>query len=779
MRSWDRPMHLIRTTSSIETRRGFTLFEVSISLVLVSFGVVSVLMLLPSGIRAQQMSRYQLLASARAMEMIDQFNSSTNANLLMEREGVNPWDTYASYRSYSADLEARIATFRFGMFPLPMEIAKRLDSDGDEIQQILGRGGYLYYTQPMASVGFNPVGLHANMPLPNESQKLLCAVTGYAQQNAITSLPWKDWPYYDAYPSPPMYGIHNNGNADGLQNTPYKFYESHFAGTYLLWEDTLPADNGDMGIVFKGIIRNSNCLPLTTAWVDSADVIALKLKRTSGYFAYGELGGWVLDRQVGMDATSGDAALPGNWQQINPDGLKRNNNTTDNMGQPQILPGGGNRNNPIFNHPTKGTPTTMKDLARESALAYFGLAYWYAKRKGVSTAILDGTTLTDDGSLLNPTTLFQTGVTPNAPLAINAARFLAHAAMSITAHFQPEDSKTGLPADDETIPLPGNFEVYAPTTGVLGAKLGAAFTINGAFNKARPQAYHENALKLVMRYAATYPYDFGAPRPTNRAIMSDFPLLQYDPFGGLVKGDTSGFPSYNYGAIPSSAMPGNSGAVSGPNQWRFISAQPITNFGRSFSYPAIDIEAKRADIASKGDPSHFTLARQFDAADRCRQIVFFAVDWQAYEDFETAPSAPVDASRYPRFAPNNKVSQVANLMDGDFGDRHSYGVRNPEKTIVYTEDTSNKATGDDVYIAGIDNMGTPDKGKSASAIAIFSGRYGADRNFNGTKTDQNGTSVLRLYGKLDRGPVPKSARMRAAVVARFNFYDPRIPLVTK
>lgn len=774
------------TRLSIRTgaRQAFTLFEVAISLGIVSFGVVSVLMLLPSGIKAQQMSRFQLLASARAMEMIDQFGSAANTNLLMEREGINPWDSYASYRSYAPDLETRIATYRFGMFPLPQDIAKRLDSDGDEIHQILGRGGYLYYTQPMASVGFNPVGLHANMPLPNESQKLVCAVTGYAQQNAITSLPWKDWPYHNAYPSPPMYGIHNHGTADGLQNTPYRFYESHHAGTYLLWEDTLPADDGDMGIVFRGIIKNRDSLPLTTAWVENADVPTIthagkRLHRNSGYFPYGEIHGWIPDRQVMLNKTTGNPDLPGTWRQINPDGLKRNNHLSDNMGQPQFLPGSTTKLNPVYNHPTTGAPTTMKQLSRESALAYFALAYWYAKRKQVSDAVLDGTVLPDDGTLLTKTTLFQSSATHNAALAVNAARFLAHAAMAVTAHFQPEDAR-GMAADDETILLPGQFEVFAPTTNVtLGAMLGPAFTINGNLTKARAHAYHDNAMKLVMRYAASYPYDFGAPRPTNRAIMMDFPLMQYDPFGGLVTGDTSGFPSYNYGSIPTSATPGNPGALAGPNQWRMISGQPITNFGRSQSYPAIDVEAKQPDITSRGDGSHFTLTRPFDAADRCRQIVFFAVDWQSYEDFETAPSAPVDASRYPRWAPHNRQSQVAKLMNGDFGDRFAFGMRNPEKTIVYTEPTDDKPTGEDVYIAGVDNMGSRDKGPSANATAIFSGRYGADRNFNGTRVDQVGTSVTRMYGKLDRGPVPKSVRMRAVVVARFNFYDPRIPLVTR
>jgi len=43
--------HFFLWRSSVNT--GFTLFEVSISLALVAFGVVSVLMLLPTGVKAQ------------------------------------------------------------------------------------------------------------------------------------------------------------------------------------------------------------------------------------------------------------------------------------------------------------------------------------------------------------------------------------------------------------------------------------------------------------------------------------------------------------------------------------------------------------------------------------------------------------------------------------------------------------------------------------------------------------------------------------------------------
>ena len=799
-------------------RRGFTLFEVSISLALVAFGVVSVLMLFPSGIKAQQMSRFQLLAAARAMEMIDQFGSSSNTNLLREREGVNPWDTYGSDRSYSPDLETRIATYRFGMFPLPMDIARRLDSDGDEIQKILSQGGYLYYSQPSATTGFNPVGMKEKMPLPNESQKLLCAITGYAQQNAITVNPWKDWPYHAPYPSPPMHGIHGWAE-DSIQATPNRFRENH-NGWFLLWEDTVPGDNGDMGFVFRGIIKNKDVkpqdtLPLTSAWVDSLDVelawengkdkksTGNKYHKCSGYFPYGDLGGWILDRQVSKDANN-QPGLPGYWAQINPDGKKRLNNRPDNSMQPQHLPWRDPKRsseplpNPVYKTKDGLTEVKIKDLSRESALAYFGLAYWYAWRKGVSTNLLEGKPLSDDATLLQQSTLFKAGTNNNTALAINAARFLAHAAMCVTAHFK--DSAEYTPSEDDSIPLPGTFQVFNPKTfsvkgppAIPAVPVGGDFTIPVVLTKAVIHTYYDNAMKLVMRYAASHPYDFGAPRPMNRAIMMDFPLTQYDPFGGLVNADTTGYAGYNYGTIPNSALAQNTGAVPGPNQWRMISAQPLTNLGASNTYPGINLEAKRADIVSKGGNSHFTLTRPFDASDRCRQIVFFSVDWQSYEDFETAPSAPVDASRYPKTAPINKRSAVANLMDGDFGDRFTYNMRNPEKTLVFLEDTSQAPTGEEIRILGVDNMKDENNVQFPDRLTngkdVFSGIYGADRNFNGTKStrvpdvnnpdNRDFDNIIALFGKLDRGPVPKSVRMRAVVVSRFNYYDPRLPLVTR
>lgn len=346
-------MHPIHTSLLPQPRRGFTLFEVAISLVLVAFGVVSVLMMFPAGLKAQQLSRYQILATAKAVELIDVFASTTNANVMMDREGPNPWDTIGSYRAYAPDLETSVSTFRSGMYPLPPDLARRFDSDGDEIKQVLEQGGYLYYSQPLATLGFNPIGIRDKMPTPNESQKLVCAVVGYAQQNALTTMPYKAWPYYTPYPSPPMH-TSNSKHSDSKPTSPYTVFDNSSvrSDSMMLWEDTLDADSGDMAVVFRAVVRSPNPgsvdLPLTTAWVDSADVrnhSAPMLRRSSGYWAYGDAGGWVLDwwREKYSDAGV-VKQKPGKWWQANPDGSKANNLTPYDL-QPATLPDG--KPNPV------------------------------------------------------------------------------------------------------------------------------------------------------------------------------------------------------------------------------------------------------------------------------------------------------------------------------------------------------------------------------------------------------------------------------------------------
>lgn len=211
------PTHLPSTHPS---RSGFTLFEVAISLVIVTVGVLSVMMLMPAGLKAQQMARFQILASAKAIEIM-----SVNANQWKKwdeqrMEGQSLGLCSINQAAQTPIIEQKMTNWRHGSLPVPLDIARRLDSDNDEIQTILAQGGYLFYSspRPIASDNEEALGLEDDFvegrtnvrpptledrEISNESQRLVYAFVGPAQQPALASHPCKAWPYYDWYPTPP------------------------------------------------------------------------------------------------------------------------------------------------------------------------------------------------------------------------------------------------------------------------------------------------------------------------------------------------------------------------------------------------------------------------------------------------------------------------------------------------------------------------------------------------------------------------------------------------
>jgi hypothetical protein len=103
----------------------------------------------------------------------------------------------------------------------------------------------------------------------------------------------------------------------------------------------------------------------------------------------------------------------------------------------------------------------------------------------------------------------------------------------------------------------------------------------------------------------------------------------------------------------------------------------------------------------------------------------------------------------------------ARMGDDQFRDEQMWAFRNPEKCMLFTNPSLTVATGTSTSSWEVLNNGNcPDQGAGQNQVSIFNGLYGADRNFNQV---------------LDRGTVPKSVRIRAQLVARFNFYDPRVP----
>jgi hypothetical protein len=200
----------------------FTLFEVVISLLLVTIAVTTILMLMPMGVKAQQMARYQLYASVKANEFIESYSQCiADFNVTQDHNAfqlnVNwPYNngngTFGSHLTDKAiygclgqyDLERIVVNSNEGNYPIPLNIARRLDSPGDEIQKTLDLGAHIYYCDPFpgknATRGMNTIGA-----LPDASgdlQRLAWAVVGYPQQNALPMDPLEQH-HNEMWPFPP------------------------------------------------------------------------------------------------------------------------------------------------------------------------------------------------------------------------------------------------------------------------------------------------------------------------------------------------------------------------------------------------------------------------------------------------------------------------------------------------------------------------------------------------------------------------------------------------
>ena len=663
---------------------GFTLFEVALSLALVASGVISIIMIFPIGLKAVQQSRFQLYAAAKAEEMIEQFSTAHFDNATSDTEGPNCWDAASSYRSQTWDLDARISSHRYGMMPLPLDIARRLDSNDDEIARIIAEGGYVYYSQPLASSGLQEQS-QLQAP-PNEAQKLIIGITGYAQQNAMPIFPMKNWPYFASFPSPPIHYCHMLDNWLPPPNTSatagsnyYDVYRFPSGGESLsnFWESTR--------ILGPGVPGTNNPIPGTDP----------DMQKVVDWPESGERYGFV---PYGFTATA---------------------------------------------------PT------RAAAIRYVQATLWYCQKKGLPTTFWDNT----NDVPITPTTVVPSFIPSTAPAdkwkQVQAMRFLSHAATCLTAWYSLSN---GAAAEDLT------RGVRIPTVTLDGIAGPADLRITDNLIR----YYHERSVKLVMEFAAHYPYDWAVPRPIERTIMVDYPLLQYDLFSAPLSG----------------TIFGTSGIASA--QWRPLSPRPIRNIGLSSIYPVnIDpsgrhrLEGTTVPLTASnlfGNLDHYSLAMPFDASERCRELVFWTVDWQSYEDFETVPSAPLDASRYPICAPRQSAGVPAgapedfnarmNMMD--FVDPHLFCYRNPEKSMLWINTIPmGQPNGTNVSAYQILNswpVGNYDQGSGLNNRMTFNGQFGADRNFN------------KL---IDRGPVPKSVRMRANQIARFNFYDARIPCLLR
>ncbi len=689
------------------TKGGFTLFEVSISLAIVAFAVVSVLMLFPTGIKMQSQARYQLLASVKALELVEYFSSKPNHERVADFETPLPWEARPfCYTSTRWDMENRMARYDSGVMPVPMDIARRLDSENNEIAEVLAQGGYLYYADPRVIPGIEVDLQYLQGAQPaNETHKLVFAVAGAPQNNAMQVFPYKAWPYRDFYPSPPTFSSFNKAakfqaekdfsvdnvfpNYDRLENPPgsgnFTFHDRQFNAVCL------------EGWNIKGIIpvipseRDDDVKDIFLATV-AYETEARKLLPKVAPYNNNQAEPTPADRQTKISAVREALVLAS---------LKYCKNKLGSEYSEYIE--------------VSTSPADFTALGKKYDLAFDG---WCRAAESGSTV----TSIEED----------------NRNKVVRHVLALRYLAFAMGTYEQQRNGESLT-----------NFTNFKP--------------LNIPITKERLRYYQERSLYFVNRYAAYFPYDWGAPRNVTRSIMMDNPLMEWDLFSPPLTGNIRG----------TTPTPGVSAAM-----WRPISAQTITNIGlpamfpgklnpSGFSKTTSPFEGADPRVGAAhplwGNAQNFSLTQPFEAAERCRQLVFWAVDWQSYVDAETAPSAPLDASRSPLRGLNAntltqgydvRLSLNPNPVDG-------LHWRNPEREFLFLEDMTSFITGSSTKNYMIKSWGDS---ADMSTRERLSGLYGADRNRN--------------Y-KLDRGTVPKSVRQRANFVSRFLFYDSRLPTTLK
>jgi len=785
-------------------RGGFSLIEVAFAIAITATAVLVVMAFFPMGIRAQNQVRFKILAATKAMEMMEWFREGTGGGFItdgsdLDKEGIMPWDSIITYRGFAPDLECANTNLRGSLKPLPNDIAYRLESDNDEIRQILDQGGYIFYCSPSYLTGF----LDGSLPpldqnWLSENRKLLVAVKGYPQQNSILYHPSvKVGPYQEWYPSPPAH-----------------VHERHQRQPHLAL--------GDVDSVARTVVLDALCRDPDAAYV----------MRSIGTY-------------TGPDAISG---------------LNRQTSTQMSIGYWPYA-----RNFPENDNETSGPlspPQSSDTHARLGAQGYLLAAQWYCERVGIAKATLQSIVT------LDAVTAFSAANSGNdAWRKVLAMRYLAHAGATLTRWYSASELSAGV--NSTWTMTEGGLTV----TGMLPVTL------------AMIQGWHECSLRMAVAFANNGPYNWGAPRPLNRQVMMDHPLCQLDLWSTPI----------------SASIPAVGGGSAVQEQWRALYPQrirypcvPYSWYGRladtnndgcidqrdtrdplvllprkldcGLNGPSTDtlVPEPAADSAPSatsvsggwlddadrnvprnatswqpalGPVANFNLGMRFEPYERCRQIVVWSVDWQAFEDFETAPSAPVDASRYPVVASygtgQTQWSSPWVQNDAAFRQAEAYwrsgvlfseALHNPEHVFSYREPSTNLVSGarirrsDQVMtIADINNFGgkttlvqeneaNPLSGQSPGITQlypgtlnpvwpasddptlsanrkIFVGAYGANRNgvpagyLSGVGLSRNDPPMdpSRYYtaAYVDGGSLPKSVQLRAVTVCRFNYYDGR------
>jgi prepilin-type N-terminal cleavage/methylation domain-containing protein len=827
-------------------RQGMTLIEILFALLILAIGVITIAMLLPVAVKTQQQVRFQLYAAAKAIDIADALAqsdtsyqqvvlNSPNTNAFgNDVEGVG--DDQGTPLSIAArtdkpiaaqlrrrpafqrpgrfDVEQLLTNMDLGAIPVPPAIARRLDSEGGEIQQVLDAGGMLYYADPVplrnrARVN-NTVSGQSRQTIAAEVQQLVFAVVGAPQAEVLPMSPLGYHPMYELYPFPPQalgtgatwaYDLYRDPNGD-----PYKFKWDNkhklSAGVggdrYQLnnWRYAARAEAAPPAVPVTQATR-AGALGVSTAFLQVFE---------DSWPAFTELVyyGWspIAFKLSNITSSTRDRLADGQVPPLTewPDGRLLpplpgsprdfGERVTDYPGYDwydlpspipaplpvwhRLMPGfdpidpdssGGPTGRAVYGASpfNQGGSTATADQAdgktrefgKNVAKASMGtlemrryyrrlaLRLW-ATTVGITDTDLDSAydanyAVWNASGSYDPAKRFEVkfdaGYTAKNPLTqviaprpdlpgdwrephparVMALSYLAHAAMMCTG---------------------ARFPDIVPGTMIMGA--GDVATDE---DRLWAQNAHATCLLWAAAYAAENPNDHWAPRPANRQLFTDKPLFEWDLFtsaGTRIAGDPA--KRNRFDEPFARLIAGHDRPRWAPSEynnvatWERILLTGFTDSGSSQTQPALWSQSSAGVNAS----AHRTITRPFQAGERTRQLVFWAVDWKSYQDAESVPSAPVDASLYA----NSDGSRMARCYGrGD----------HPEGHLMWSNaGRSQRCSNTGLGLSDEDNPGI-------GSWAGHFGRNGADRNGNGV---------------FDAGTVPAGTHLRAKSVARFVVYDP-------
>ncbi len=212
-------------------RKGFTLMEVALATLVLVVSCLVVLMLLPNALRVQKMSRYKVVASLHAQNLMARFYQSSldttdvQAYMPFQDDSISRGYGDVQYAGVTLgedtaegcynlikrnkmlslageyDFERQIANAFNNTYPVPLAIARRLDSPNDEIKKLLDAGGAVYYSDKLNS-GTNP-HVSTSGAVNSDLQQLIFGVVGAPQQNMLPYNPMNNI-HVELYPHPPQ-----------------------------------------------------------------------------------------------------------------------------------------------------------------------------------------------------------------------------------------------------------------------------------------------------------------------------------------------------------------------------------------------------------------------------------------------------------------------------------------------------------------------------------------------------------------------------------------------